>query len=224
MQGTQEEKEVSLFRLMYYVKRAWKAIAAATLVGLAVFFAAAYFLLPKSYVAKGSAYVSYGEGRSLASVIEILNSDDFMQKIVKETDSPFTYEQLQAMLTVERANKEDKFIHVTATTSDPYVAAEACNTYLNTLKRVIPTVSEDGKTGSASPQIYAKPSAFPSSPSYLKLTALGGAAGFCVVAAIAVLRGLMDKTIKGEEDLQEAGIVTLGEIPHVDSDKSRYSH
>ena len=103
-------------------------------------------------------------------------------------------------------------LKISAQTKDPHVSAEICDIYAEVAPTFLILI-----IGAGSVEVIgdAEVPQSPSAPDVKKITMMAAAAGFVLSAGVAVLIYLLDRTIKGEDDIQSFSISYLGEVPEM---------
>ena len=152
----------------------------------------------------------------------MLKNRTTLERVISATDVPYTYRQLNGMITAAPAN-ETEIMRITVTSTDPYEAAKIANGIAEVLPKRISEII-DGATmevvDSAVPVLEKV------NPSITKYTAIGLILGVMVAAAAIVVGALLDDTIHDEEYvLQKFDCPILAKVPNLlDSGSKRYDY
>lgn len=160
--------------------------------------------------------------------IVILQDDEVIEKVSKRLSAEFSYQDLalqfgdfkdSGFVSPERLRKVIKMSSVNNTevlkieseTKSPELSARICTIMTeiapDILRRVV-------KAGSVEVIGEAKPAIEPSSPNVLLYTIIGFVLGAILSCVGVLLHHILDRTVKGEEDLKKLyNIPILGEIP-----------
>ena len=130
----------------------------------------------------------------------LATSRPVINKVRSELDlEDISYEQFVGLLTITNPS-DTRILKITVTYPDAETAKEIANAMANsTADRVAeimvtdrPTIAEEAVTP-----------VWPSSPNIRKNIMMGALAGLILVAAVVIIRFLMDDTIKTEEDVEK---------------------
>lgn len=129
--------------------------------------------------------------------IVILNTRETMNDVIDYAGVDRTYAELQKMISAESVDATEVF-KVVVTSPDPEEAEKVANA----IAYILPNRIKDIIDGTSAKVVEsAVVASRPSSPSYSKNTMIGFLAGFVLMAAIIILRELMDVTVRTEEDI-----------------------
>ncbi|MBO7453042.1 MAG: hypothetical protein J6U54_22135 [Clostridiales bacterium] len=226
-------EEIDLFKLLKALwRKAWLIVLCA-IIGGGLAFGFAYMTQETKYESSALIYVnsnslslgsaklsiSSGDIRTTNSLMEtysvILTSRNTLQEIIAETGLPYSYEQLQKMITSEPVG-ETAIFKITVTADDPAVSAHIANSILAVLPDKISTVIEG-----ASAQIVEE--AVPGTPktnrSIIKTAVLGSLVGVVLSASLVAFLFLIDTKIRNEDFLLETykDIPVLATVPDLSS-------
>ena len=217
MMEKHDEVEIDLSRLMKaLVDKAWLMGIVAVLCAVLTFVGTFFFVTPQyqstaMFYVNNSSLSSLGEAalNSISSAdisasrglvktyIVILKTRETLNDVIDYTGVDRTYSQLKGMITAESVDSTEVF-KVVVTSPDPQEAEEIANAiaYIlpNRIKEII-----DGTSAKVVESAVA--ASRPSSPNYTKNTMIGFLAGLLLMAAIVILRELMDITVRTEEDI-----------------------
>lgn len=219
-------KTVSIVDAFAVLRKKWLVILISVLVGIAVFGLVSAFLLPKIYTSSISLYVNNGTVsvsgsdvnlndlnasiRLVNTYIVILTDEDILKQAAERMGGVITSAELRNVIRMNSVNQTE-VLQISASTTDPELSAQICNTMAELAPEVLQRVV---KAGSVEPISAAQPAAAPWSPNVTKNILLGGAIGLLVSAAACLMVFLLDNRVKGEEDLREyIDFPVLGEIP-----------
>nr|MBR4281683.1 hypothetical protein [Clostridia bacterium] len=148
----------------------------------------------------------------------ILKAHDTLTEVIERTGVALTYEELRAMITTKAVNETEIF-EVAVRSVDP-VQAELL---ANGIAEVLPErIAEIVDGAAASVVDYAVQSAKPSWPSKAEHALLGGIFSLVLVVTILLLRGMLDTTLRTEEDLAAAySYPMLAAIPDLTEKKQK---
>lgn len=224
------DKELDLRQVFYIIRSRFLAIFLVTIAGGLIAFAITYFLVTPMYTASVSMYVTNNENRSDTSItngdltasqglvdtyIVVLESDTLLSNTAKELPYNYTTDELRNMISAEAINDTEAF-RVKVQNADPKEAQQIANTIAKTapdeIKRVV-------KAGAVEVIDYAK---LPDKADWpvTRNTAIGLLCGFMLAIIYAVLKAMLDTTIRSSEDLTERyELPVLGTIPMIQSAK-----
>ena len=224
-------KELDLTTVFFVFRKRWKWLASGLVIGLILMFIISDFILPKKYTSSVSLYVNNSqqqkateqrveEGDLTASqklvdtYIVILENDQVLQEVNNKLSQPMTVENLKKVLSMKAVN-DTEVLQISAETTDAAFSAEICNTMADIAPGVLQRVV---KAGSVEVIGKATPADKKSSPSVTRDSAIGGIVGLLIMIIAALMAETLDKTVKGEEDVQNRlDIPVLGEIPHIEN-------
>ena len=233
MEKDQDIIEIDLLALARAVwKRIWLVILAVIL-GSAAAFSYAAFLVTPLYEAKAMMYVnnsalslgstsfsiSSGELSAAQSLVEtyivILKSRLNLEAVIEKAELPYTYEELEPMITAQGVNETEIF-EVIVTDSNPQEAELIANTIAEVLPQKISDIVEGSSVRIVD---YAVVPAYPVSPSITKITMIGFLLGGFVSVDIIVL----NESIRSEDYLlQTYDLPILAVIPVIGSSNKSY--
>ena len=229
-------EELSLIEIGSILWRKKWTILVITLCFSAFTYMISTFVIVPKYEATVSLYVNNGvtttaqTGTSLNDItasqelvetyIQILNSETACSDVIHTLALNYTVPELQNMVSMNAKNQTEVLeIHVTS--PSPHEAVLIANTFLNSapeiLIRVVKAVSvETVDTATKATKV---------SPNVVRNTAIGFLVGFMASAGIVLLRFIIDKRIKNEEDLrQHYQLPILGAIPSLQIKQKKGGH
>lgn len=205
-------------------KRKWSILLFTLFFGALAYALSAFVIAPK-YEATASLYVNNGAtattqtGTTLNDItasqelvgtyIQILNSETACIDVIDKLNLDYSVSELQEMVSMNAKN-ETEVLEIHATSTSPQEAMAIANTFLHSapeiLVRVVNAASvETVDTATRTIKV---------SPNITKNTAVGLLLGFILSTGIVLLRFIIDKRIKNEEDLkQHYQLPILGAIP-----------
>lgn len=233
----QQETEIDLLKLLKELwKHAWMIVTAAIVGGIAFFLFTLFFITPQYtsyallYVNNNSVNIGQtkvnlttGDINAASTLIEtysvILKSRNTLEKVIEEGGLPYTYEQLVQKVSGS-AEKNTPVFKIAVTDPDPEMAAIIANRIVEVMQDKNTGIAGIVQGSSVSVVDYAVVTTSPTSPSYLKNTAIGMLLGFVITCGIIILRSLMDSTIREEEFLLDKykDIPVLATIPDLTED------
>ncbi len=213
--------------LLLLLKRLWLIVFCGVLAAAAGFSIANFAIAPtyssniKLYVNNSSISlgnttfsISSSELTAAQSLVktygEILKSRSTLERVIRKTDSNYTWRDLSEMIEYGSSN-ETEIMRVTVTCEDPYEASRIANT----IAEVLPVrISEIIDGASMEVVDSAIPELTKVAPSITRYTAMGFVLGVFLCVAILVILALMDDTIHDEEYvLNTYNYPILGKVP-----------
>ena len=210
------------------IRKRWRIIVAVTLVVLAGA-AMATALSPKVYQAETQLFVSTSAGGGTDVTSSLLSGSNFtQQRVLSYADVITTPEVLDPVITTLKLNTtaallsnqitatvplNTVLIQVDVTNTNPRVAAEVADAVGKQFTRTVADIESVSK-GQPSPvkltvvSVPTVPTA-PISPKPTRNLALGVVLGLLLGLGLALLRDLLDTTIKGEKDCAEVTDATV---------------
>lgn len=220
------EKEIDLRELFAIIRNRLLIIILVTIGGGLLAFLITYFWVTPMYTASVSMYVTNNENRSDTAItngdltasqglvdtyIVVLESDTLLSKTAEALPYSYSTEELRRMISAEAINNTEAF-RIKVENADPKVA----QTIANAVAKIAPDeIKRVVKAGSVEVIDYAK---LPEKADWPleRNTAIGLLAGLLVSILYAVLRSMMDTTIRTEEDLTgRYDLPVLGTIPMI---------
>jgi len=212
-----DEIEIDLQRLLgALINKAWLMVISAIL-GAVLAFCGTFFFVTPQYQSSAMFYVnnnslSLGEASlSISSAdisasrglvktyIVILNTREALNDVIDYAGVNLNYGQLKSMISAEAVDSTEIF-KVVVTSPDPSEAEKIADAITYILPKRISSIIEG--TSAKIVDSAVLPSA-PSSPNYTKNTMLGFAIGLVLMAALVVLRELLDITLRNEDDISK---------------------
>ena len=220
-----DEIEIDLLELFYYLlERIWILIAAG-LLGAVIMAAVSIFWLTPVYQATAKLYViSQSDSAINLSDLqigtyltkdyqEVFSTWEVHEQVLQNLGLDYEYSQLQSMLTITNPS-DTRILYVTVKSGDPEEATVMANEYAKVAQKYIheTMASEEPSVFSTALQPLE-----PVSPRKLRNTLLGGFVGVFLMAALLVVRFLMDDKIKTTDDISKyIGVPTLAIMPSLD--------
>ncbi len=200
--------------LRVWLQKLWLIILCAVLLAVAAF-SVAKFLIPPEYSSSVMLYVNNSKqenssGNITSSDINasqslvktygvMLNNRSTLEKVIEETDVPYTYKQVSKMISSQSANSTEVMV-VTVTCENAEHAAQIANGIAN----VLPSrISEIMKGASMSIVDSAVVNPDPVGPSVPKYTLLGFALGLIGCMAVLAVIAALDNTIQDDNYIME---------------------
>ena len=236
-----EEFEIDLLELaQVLLSKFWLLLLVTVITGALAFSYTFAFIKPQytastllyvnnSNISVGSASLSISNAdlsaaqKLVDTYVVILKSRRVLNEVIEESGTNYTYRELSDRITADAVNNTEVF-RVTVTTDSPQESERIANI----IARVLPDKIAEIVNGSDVKIVdYAVIPSTKSSPSYTKNTAIGALAGFVLVAAIVVIRYLLDDSIHSEDFLTEnyPDVPLLAVIPDlIDSRSNGYGY
>ncbi len=220
-------KEFDIAGMLFLLLRKVYILIIGCIAGLLVAYSVTSFLIVPKYTSSLNMYVNNGytaqDGTgvittgtinasiSLVNTYSVLLKDDtFMQSVSEALGGRVSARQIQSVVTMNAVN-ETEVMRISATTTDPVLSADICNTIAALAPDMLKRVTQSGAVEVVGP---ATPAARPSSPNLTFNLLVGALIGILLPAAGIVLRALFDTTITSEEEVKQVyGLTSLGEVP-----------
>ncbi|MBQ6197311.1 MAG: polysaccharide export protein [Lachnospiraceae bacterium] len=198
-------------------------------VGAILAFGITKFMITPLYKAQSTIYV-LTKSTSITSMADInigssLTVDfkyigttrDVIEAAIQELGLNTTYESLVKSITITNPSNS-RLLEITVTDPDPVAAANISNAVADSLRERIADVMDTDKPSMVQRAVVPTKK---SSPSTVKNTAIGALIGALLVAAVVIVRHLMDDTIKTEDDVQKyLQLNTLASFPYIKQQKN----
>lgn len=226
-----DEENIDLLELLYALLGKWREIAAATVAcALIAAIGVLFFVTPK-YQASSTIYVISRKdsainisdlqiGTALTDdYIQVFHMWEVQEKVISNLDLPYTYSQLDGMLSVTNASNT-RMLEITVTSESAQEAADIANEYATVVRDYIAKKMATDKPSIMSTALVPT---VPVSPNKTKSILLGALLGFVVSAGVVVVITLLDDTYKTTEDIKKyTGLVTMAVIPLEKSDEPKH--
>ena len=226
-----DEETIDLLELLYALLGKWREIAAATVAcALIAAIGVLFFVTPK-YQASSTIYVISRKdsainisdlqiGTALTDdYIQVFHMWEVQEKVISNLDLPYTYNQLDGMLSVTNASNT-RMLEITVTSESAQEAADIANEYAEVVRDYIAKKMATDKPSIMSTALVPT---VPVSPNKTKSILLGALLGFVVSAGVIVVITLLDDTYKTAEDIKKyTGLVTMAVIPLEKSDEPKH--
>ncbi|MBC6298997.1 YveK family protein [Listeria booriae] len=148
----------------------------------------------------------------------LLTSPRILNEVEKNIDEAYTADELADKITVS-TEQDSQVMNITATDSDPEMAATIANETAQAFKKITPTVMKVDNINILS-KAHAKENPVPVSPKPYLVMALGLLAGTLFGIIFAFARNLLYNTFKEEKDIEALDVPLLGSIGKLPSYKS----
>ena len=239
------QRKDNLVEVRYYIRvlaQNWMIVAAGALVGLLLALAVSTALSPK-YESTTTLYVSVRTGgpeatgdlfqgtsfvqSAVTSYVDVATTAIVLDRVLDELESEVGPDDMDELLTV-MSPADSVLIRITATHSDPEVAAEIANTTSEVFIDVVENEIEITEGQSSPVQLrMIDPGEIPenrSSPNLVLNSVLGLVIGLTVGIGGALLRGLLDTRIHSVSDLEQlTDVPVVGRIAFDDQITQRPS-
>lgn len=226
-----DEETIDLLELLYALLGKWREIAAATVAcALIAAIGVLFFVTPK-YQASSTIYVISRKdsainisdlqiGTALTDdYIQVFHMWEVQEKVISNLDLPYTYNQLDGMLSVTNASNT-RMLEITVTSESAQEAADIANEYATVVRDYIAKKMATDKPSIMSTALVPT---VPVSPNKTKSILLGALLGFVVSAGVIVVITLLDDTYKTTDDIKKyTGLVTMAVIPLEKSDEPKH--
>ena len=193
-------------------------------IGAIIAFGITKFLITPLFKAQSTIYV-FTKSTSITSMADInigsaLTVDfkyvgttrDVIEAAIDELGLNTTYEDLVKKIAITNPSNS-RLLEITVTDPDPVAAANISNTVADCLRERIADVMDTDKPSMVQRAVVPTKK---SSPSTTRNTAIGALIGALLVAAVVIIRHLMDDTIKDEDDVQNyLQLHTLAAFPYI---------
>lgn len=222
-QNQNEETEIDLLELFYYLKAKIVWLIAAFAVGAVIAGLITYFLITPKYQATSKVYMVSASSDSIVNLtdlnlgtslsddyVELLKVRPIFEEIIEELHLDYTYDELLDMTTIGAINKT-RLLAITIESTDPAEARDIANALANKAVSYVPEVMETATPNIAELAITPK---HKNSPSLPKNTIIGALLALILVGGVLVVRFIMDDTFKSAEDVEKVfGVMPLTVIP-----------
>lgn len=216
--------EIDLVELFYYLLERAKWIIAAALLGALVMGLYSQFIATPMYQATSKLYVLNSDdsavdladlqiGSYLAEDYQqVFNTWEVHEQVLQNLGLNYSYAALQGMLSVSNPT-DTRLLYITVTSADPVEATNLANEYAAVAQDFIYNVMDTEE-----PSMFSRalePTG-PISPQKTRNVILGFLLGAILMAAVFVVRFLMDDKIKTVDDITKyVGLPTLAVVPAV---------
>lgn len=223
MERHNEEMEIDLLELFYYLKKRILIIIAACLVFAVAGFVGTKLFITPTYTTNTRMYVlnRSNENNVVTSDFQIatyvmndykalITGQNVTQEVISRLNLDMKPATLSKMIQVT-SPENTRVLQINITHADPQKAADIANT----VREVASTQIKDIMDVDAVKMVYAaEVPAAPSGPSTTRNTAIAGILGLVLAIGIFTVIFIVDDTIRTEEDVTRyLGLSTLGVIP-----------
>lgn len=230
-----DEITIDLMELLYAWKRHWLIILICTAVLGLVLGGYCQFLVPDSYQADASLYitatqnndqtnVSYTNLQTSAALTKdyesIIKNRYVLMQVIDNLGLKVDYDELYDMITVTNP-EETHIIQISATCELPDDAITIANEVMDVSSDQIYKIIGGSEPTVVSEAMYAEDV----KPSTLKYALIGALAGLVLSCGIIAVRVILDNTIKTEDDVTSIlELPVLATVPKNSSKKSGYGY
>lgn len=227
-----QEIEIDLREIFMYLYNHLYVLIVSALIGAMLFYLASNLLLTKQYVSSTRIYVLNQQDQQTVTYTDLQTGTQLTKDYAKLVTSQTVTSQVIADLDLQ--NKYDDMRNITPGQLASMISVETLTdtrVIQISVTDVSPTRAQDIANAvrvAASQRIYevmaieavnvvdtANLPEGPSSPNTMKNTAIGGAVGLVLAAAIYILIFLLDDTIKTPDDVEKyLGLSVLASIPY----------
>ena len=229
----EETNEISLQEIFIILwNKAW-VIMLCLVIGAITAFTLSKYVIDPTYTSRISMYVNNNQNpentvanlndinasqKLVSTYIEILKSDNVLEKVIEETGVTYTPAEIRSMMSANSLNGTEIF-EVKVTTEDADEAALIANTIAELVPEEIIRVV---KAGSVELIDRAMPATNPSSPNVMLNTVIGLMLGGVLSVLGVLVAAMLDNRIKSEEDLKKNyDLPILGAIPNLENAQNR---
>ncbi len=211
------------------VNKLWVIILVSIISGIIGFVASAFLIAPKysasimlyvnnSSVSLGNASFSISSSEITAAqdlvktYIVILDNRTTLEKVIDETNIPYTYRQLSEMIEAKAVNETEIF-RVRVVSHDPYEATKIANSIAVVLPNRISEIIEGASMEVVDSAVVSTQKV---SPSITKYTAIGIILGALATVLLIAIFAILDNTIHDEEYiLRNYDYPILAKVPNL---------
>ena len=214
--GNGDEETIDLLELLYALLGKWREIAAATVACALIAAIGVLFSQKDSDINMSDLQI----GTALTDdYIQVFHMWEVQEKVISNLDLPYTYSQLDKMLSVTNASNT-RMVEITVTSESAQEAADIANEYVTVVQDYIAKKMATDKISIMSTALVPTE---PVSPNKTKSILLGALLGFVVSAGVIVVITLLDDTYKTTEDIKKyTGLVTMAVIPLEKGDEPKH--
>lgn len=217
------EDTIDLKEIFYLLLHKWKPLLVAMLIGATLFGAYCTFMLKPTYRADASIYMTNTDSMITISDLQlgsaltedythIIKSRTVLRRVINDLDLNLNFRQLASLITVNNPGSSH-IIQIYVTTGDPEMSRNIANSLLNIGISQISQVIGSNTPTVIDPSIAD--AVVEQQPSLQRYVLMGAMAGFALVAAILIVRMLLDTTMKSEEDIEKyLKVSVLSSIPY----------
>jgi capsular polysaccharide biosynthesis protein len=215
--------EIDLLEVFFTLLHSWKALLMACLIGATLMGLYHTYMVTPTYQASTELYITNTDsmislqdlqiGAALTDDYQnIITSRAVLNQVIEDLQLDSDYKQLGKLVKVSNPSGTH-IIHTTVTTTDLALSRDIANDLLNvSIDRIYQIV------GTSEPTIidYSEAEAVEEvTPGILKYMAIGGLVGILIVAAIIIIKMMMDNTIHSDDDVEKyLQLPVLAAVPY----------
>lgn len=217
------EDTIDLREIFYLLLHKWKLLLVTMLIGATLFGAYCTFLLKPTYRADASIYITNTDSLITISDLQlsaaltedyayIIKSRTVLRRVIDDLELDLNFKQLANLITVNNPDSSH-IVQIYVTTGDPEMSRNIANSLLNISVTQIAQVIGSNTPTVIDPSIVD--AVIEQQPGLQRYVIMGAMAGFALVAAILIVRMLLDTTLKTEEDIEKyLKVPVLSSIPY----------
>lgn len=219
-----EQGEIDLLELAQVLWRKIWFILIGFIAGAAVAFSVTSFLITPQYKAESIIYI-FSKTTSITSLADlqigsqltgdftvIATTREVVESVIDELRLDTSYEALVNRITVSNPSSS-RLLKISIKDTDPSRAALICNTLSDKLRDQIADIMNTDRPSVVQRAVVPK---HQDSPNVVQKTEIGALLGALLVAAVIVVRHLLDDTIKNPDDVKKyLGVDVLAVFPYI---------
>jgi len=219
-------EEIDIGQILKVIKKNWITCAVVAVISaVAAFIVTSFFIAPK-YDSSRALYVNSNSASSgvnlsdlnasqkLASTyIVILQNGSIFDELSIKMNGKYTAKDLKGMISMTTVDNTE-VIRITATSTDPYEAAELCQKFSELAPAALEQVVVGGKVEAfGEPEVNTEPSS-PNKPMFIALAAIGGAG---IAACIFIAIFFLDTKVRDSSSITDRyDFALVGAVPDQD--------
>ena len=221
--GVVYDDSIDLIELGLVLLHHWTFLLIGLLIGAIIAACITIFTITPLYRSSSTIYI-FNKTTSITSLSDIqlgsqltvdfqiiAKSREVMQAVVEDLDLNMSTGALASQVSVTNP-ADSHMLQITVTNADPQLACQIANSLADILRQQVADVMNTDKPSTVERAVVPTS---PSSPNLTRNVEIGALIGLAVVAAILVLRFLLDDTISTEEDVRKyLGLNTLAAVPY----------
>ena len=219
-----DETEIDLLEIARLLWQKIWMIGLGFIVGAAVLFGVSRFYMTPQYSAESIIYI-FSKSTSISQLADlqigtqltgdftiIATTREVLESVIEKLGLDTSYEQMKRRVTVTNPTSSH-MLNITVVWENPATAANICNVLADELREQISDIMNQDKPSVVQRAVVPMRQ---SKPDIRKNTIIGALAGALLVAAIIIIRYLMDDTIKTDEDVTKyLKLNTLASFPYM---------
>ena len=218
-----DDDYIDLTEIFFAILHRWKAVSLAFLIGCTIMMAYHTYVIKPTYCATTQLYITSSDsvislqdlqvGSALTSDYQsIITSRGVLNKVIDDLKLSTDYKGLRKLIKVSTPNGTH-IISTSVTSTDLALSRDIANDLLNvSIDRIYQIV------GTSEPTIidFSEAEAVEDvTPSMVKYMIIGGLLGILAAAAYIVIKVMMDKSLKSDEDIKKyLDLPVLSAIPY----------